>query len=129
MFALVAVASGAMLLWPLVQKVMSGVSEIGTLDATRLINRNNALLLDLRETKEFEGGKLPNAVHVPLSQLKERGSELARFTKRPVIAYCARGNTSRAAGATLKQLGFAEIYQLQGGLQGWKSAGLPLETI
>ncbi len=80
-----------MLLWPLVQRRLSPVKEIGTLNVTQLINRQNAVLLDVRETKEFEGGKLPNAIHIPLSQLKGRIGELAKMTSRPVVVYCERG--------------------------------------
>jgi len=120
--------SGAMLLWPLVQRRMSPAKEIGTLNVTHLINHQNAVLLDVRETNEFSGGKLPNAVHIPLSQLKDRGGELAKLTARPVVVYCALGRRSRAAGAILANLGFANVYMLHGGLKAWKDAGLPLET-
>ena len=82
------VVSGAMLVWPIVQRRLSPVRDIGNLEATRLINSANALLVDVRETKEFEGGRLPKAVHIPLSQLDSRGDELARHAGRPVVAYC-----------------------------------------
>jgi len=121
--------SGAMLLWPLVQRRMSPVKEIGTLNVTHLINHQNAVLLDVRETSEFAGGKLPNAVHIPLSQLKGRAGELAKLASRPVVVYCSLGRRSRGAGAILEKLGFANIYTLQGGLKAWKDAGLPLETV
>ncbi len=120
--------SGALLLWPLVQRRLSPVKDIGTLNVTHLINHQNAVLLDLRETAELTGGKLPNALHIPLSQLKERSGELAKLTGRPIVVYCARGQRSRAAGATLANLGFAGIYQLQGGIKAWKDAGLPLQS-
>lgn len=126
-YALVAVVSGAMLLWPFLQTAGGASQEVGTLAATRLINQN-ALLLDLRESKEYEGGKLPNAMHIPLSQLKERRAELSKYTKRPVVAYCARGAAGRSAGVILKEIGFQDVYQLQGGLLAWKSAGLPIES-
>ena len=122
------VASGLMLLWPLVQRRLSPVKEIGTLHVTQLINRENAVLLDVREPKEFEGGKLPNAIHIPLSQLPGRIGELAKMTNRPIVVYCERGQRSRAAAATLAKQGFANIYQLQGGLKSWKDAGLPVES-
>jgi hypothetical protein len=60
------VASGAMLVWPLVSKRLSSARDVDTLGVTRLINAGNPLLLDLREPKEFDGRTLPNAVHVPL---------------------------------------------------------------
>lgn len=123
---LVMFLSGAMLLWPILQRRFSSVKDVGNLNATHLINHKNALLLDVRETKEFEGGKLPDAVHIPLSQLDARGSELATMTGRPVVVYCSRGQRSRSAGAALAKLGFAEIYSLHGGIKAWKDAGLPV---
>jgi rhodanese-related sulfurtransferase len=124
---LVLIMSGAMLVWPLVQRRMSPVKDIGNLEATRLINSANAVLVDVRETKEFEGGRLPKAVHIPLSQLDSRGSELARFVGKPVVAYCMTGNRSRMAGKALERVGFKDIYHLHGGYRAWKDAGLPVE--
>jgi rhodanese-related sulfurtransferase len=121
------IASGAMLAWPLVSRRVSGAREVGTLGATQLINSKNALLLDVRETKEIDGAKLPNAVHVPLSQLTSRGAELAKYVSRPVIAYCDRGQRGRAATALLAKLGFKDVYHLQGGFKAWKDAGLPVQ--
>lgn len=127
MLILVMFLSGAMLLWPFVQRRFSPMKEIGNLNATHLINHQDAVLLDVREAKELEGGKLPNAVQIPLSQLDARAAELAKMTGRPIIVYCARGQRSRMAGAGLAKLGFTEIYQLNGGVRAWKDAGLPLE--
>ena len=121
------IVSGAMLVWPLVQRRMSPVKDVGNLEATRLINSANAVLVDVRETKEFEGGRLPKAVHIPLSQLDSRGSELARYVGRPVVAYCMTGQRSRMAGSALARLGFKDVYHLHGGYRAWKDAGLPVE--
>ena len=127
MLILVLVMSGAMLVWPFVQRRMSPAKDVGNLEATRLINSANAVLVDVRETKEFEGGRLPKAVHIPLSQLDSRGSELARYAGRPIVAYCMSGNRSRMAGRALARLGFTDVYHLQGGYRAWKDAGLPVE--
>jgi rhodanese-related sulfurtransferase len=118
--------SGAMLLWPILQRRFSPVKEVGNLNVTHLINHKNAVLLDIREDKEFEGGKLPDAVHIPLSQLDARAAELASMTGRQVVVYCSRGQRSRGASAALVKLGFAEIYSLHGGIKAWKDAGLPV---
>lgn len=120
------VASGAMLAWPLVGGRLSKMRPISTLGVTRLINSGNPVLLDLRETSEFEGGSLPNALHIPLSQLKDRAGELGKLTGRPLVVYCERGQRSRGAMATLSKLGFSEIYNLAGGIRAWKDAGLPV---
>ena len=127
MLILVVILSGAMLVWPLVQRRLSPAKDVGNLEATRLINAGNALLVDLRETQEFAGGRLPNAVHIPLSQLASRGDELSRHVARPVVTYCMNGNRSRAASNALARLGFKDIYNLQGGFRAWKDAGLPVE--
>ena len=120
------VVSGAMLLWPLLSRRLSGARDINTLTATQLINAGNPLLLDLREAKEFDGRTLPNAVHVPLSQLGSRAGELAKFVSRPVIAFCDRGQRSRGAASVLAKQGFKEIYNLAGGFKAWRDAGLPV---
>jgi rhodanese-related sulfurtransferase len=127
MLILVMIVSGAMLLWPMIQRRTSGVKDAGNLVVTQLVNRQNAVLLDVRETNEYEGGHLPNAIHIPLSQLASRGSELAKLTERPIVAYCARGNRSRMAASALAKLGFKDIYNLDGGIRAWKDAGLPVE--
>lgn len=124
---LVMLVSGGMLIWPLINSPLSAMREIGAVQATQLINRKDALILDLREPKEYDGGRVPNAMHIPLSQLSSRGQELGKFTARPLIAYCGRGNRSRSAAGALAKLGFKEMYALRGGLRAWADAGLPLE--
>jgi rhodanese-related sulfurtransferase len=119
--------SGGMLVWPFVQRRMSSVKDVNNVEATQLINRRNAVLLDVREPKEFEGGRLPSAIHIPLSQLAGRVSELAKFTARPIVAYCDTGRRSRMAAGALEKAGFKEIYTLQGGIAAWKKDGLPVE--
>jgi rhodanese-related sulfurtransferase len=121
------VVSGAMLVWPLVQRRLSPVKDVGTLEATRLINSSNAVLVDLRETQEYEGGRLPKAVHIPLSQLESRSGELAKLKDRPVVAYCMTGSRSTLAAKVLERAGFKDVYQLRGGYRAWKDAGLPVE--
>ena len=124
---LVFVLSGAMLVWPLVQSRLSPGKDVGNLEVTRLINSSNAVLVDVRETKEYEGGRLPNAIHIPLSQLASRGAELARYVGKPVVAYSMTGNRARMANAALARLGFKDVYNLRGGYKAWKDAGLPVE--
>jgi rhodanese-related sulfurtransferase len=85
------------------------------------------VLLDVREINEYEAGRLPKAIHIPLSQLASRAGELAKLTARPIVAYCATGNRSRGAGAALARIGFKDIYNLDGGYRAWKDAGLPVD--
>jgi len=127
MLIVVFLLSGGMLVWPFAQRRFSSVKDITSVEATQLMNRRNAVLLDVREPKEFEGGRLPSALHIPLSQLAGRVSELAKLVARPVVAYCDTGRRSRMAAGTLAKAGFKEIYNLQGGIAAWKKDGLPVE--
>ena len=111
--ALVFVVSGALLLWPLAKRRLAPARDISTLAATHLLNKENALVLDVREANEYAGGRLPNALHIPLSQLSDRGGELVKFTSRPVIVYCDRGVRGGAAVAALGRLGFTRVQSLQ----------------
>lgn len=126
-WALAFVVSGVMLAWPLVARRFGTMKDVDTAEATLLINRRNAVLLDVRETNELEGGRVPNAVHVPLSQLDGRVQEIAKYASRPVVAYCATGRRTRAAGRALTRAGFKEVYALRGGIAAWKKEQLPLE--
>jgi rhodanese-related sulfurtransferase len=121
--------SGALLLWPIMQRRASGMVEIGNLRATQLFNNNNPILLDVRETREFTEVKMPNAVHIPMSQLKERIDQVSKDKARPVIIVDARGMRGRSAGGALKNAGFNEIYFLTGGIKAWRDGGLPIEKV
>ena len=127
MLVAVMAVSGAMLLLPIVQRRFSPVKDVGNAEATRLVNRSDAVFLDVREPKEYAGGHLPNAIHIPLSQLDSRSGELAKLTARPVVAYCESGRRSPSAAKALARAGFKDIYSLQGGIFGWKKDGLPVE--
>lgn len=127
MLILVFVLSGAMLIWPFLQRLLAPAKDIGTMEATQLVNRQNALLLDVREPAEFASGHLPNALNIPLSQLAGAGSQLGKYTAQPVVVYCQAGGRSRRAAGPLGKLGFKDVRNLAGGVQAWKQAGLPLE--
>ncbi len=94
---------------------------------TRLINNHDdALILDIRKRDEFGNGHIKQAVNVPLSELKNELDKLKKYRDRQVLVYCNSGNTSIGAGKTLQKAGFANIYNLEGGIGAWKEAGLPL---
>ena len=122
----IAFISGAMLVWPLVRRGTGG-PWVNTVEATMLINKQDALVLDVREQKDFDAGHILNARNVPLTQLTERVSELAKFKDKPVIVHCATGQKSGGALAILKQQGFNNVINLNGGYAAWKQAGLPVE--
>ena len=122
------VASGMMLLWPEISKLMgSGGAEIGTLEATRLMNQGSTLVLDVREDAEYAAGHLPRARHIPLKDLHKRVDEIGKYKAKPVIVTCKSGPRAGAACRFLKRSGFTNVYQLKGGLGAWQQASLPIE--
>ena len=123
----VAVASGAMLLWPYVRRFGGGPSIIAA-QATQLINREDALVVDVRDPGEYGGGHIIGAKNVPRSRIDAIGSEIAAKRKdKPVIVYCDDGHSSGKAAAALRSQGFGKAVSLSGGLGAWRQAGLPLE--
>lgn len=121
-----AAVSGTMLVWPAIRRSTGGPS-ISTLQATLLINQQNALVLDVRDAAEYQGGRVLNSRHLAIGELEARSSELEKFKARPVIVVCESGNRSDKAVATLRKQGFGQVFSLSGGIGAWKQAGLPLE--
>ena len=122
-----ALASGAMLIWPLIARAYRPGAEVGTFEAVQLINRRDAVVLDLRDTGEYAAGHISNAKHVPQAQVGERMKELEKYKARPVIVSDANGSRASAAAAELRKNGFSEVVVLRGGVSAWQQAGLPLE--
>jgi rhodanese-related sulfurtransferase len=122
----VAFVSGAMLLWPVLRRGAGGAS-VNTLEATQLINRQDALVVDVRTVEEFRSGHILNARNVPLPQLESRLSDLERYKKKPVIVACESGSRSGAAASALRKHGFEQVFNLSGGTAAWQQAGLPVE--
>jgi rhodanese-related sulfurtransferase len=120
-----AVASGGMLLWPLITG--SSRKEIDTLVAVQLINYKDALVLDVREGSEYDSGHVPNAKHIPADKLEQRIQELEKFKSKPVILIHRSGvNTTGKAGSILRKQGFAHVHDLAGGIESWGRANLPI---
>ena len=120
----VAFVSGAMLLWPVFRKSTGG-PWVNTAEATHLINREDALVVDVRDPGEYGAGHILGAKNVPLSRLDD--GELAKRKERPVIVYCDGGERAGKAIAALKKQGFARVVNLSGGIKAWQQAGLPVE--
>jgi rhodanese-related sulfurtransferase len=119
--------SGGMLLWPLISGGFGSGREISTIDATQLMNRENALVLDVREDAEYAVMHIPNSRHIPLSLLPGRVNELTKFKDRPVILSCQSGNRSNKALQILEKNQFSKLFVLRGGIGAWEEASLPLE--
>lgn len=104
----------------------NGGKAVSATDATLLINREDALVIDVRDAAEFAAGHLPNARHLPLAKLEESLVELEKYKSRPIIACCASGIRSAKACGVLRKAGFSNVVNLSGGVGTWAQAGLPM---
>jgi rhodanese-related sulfurtransferase len=121
----VAFVSGAMLVWPLMRRGAGGAA-VNTLQATMMINKEDAMVLDVREPAEFNAGHILNARNIPLGELEKRAGELAKWKEKPIVVSCASGNRSASALGVLKKHGFTRAVNLSGGFAAWRAAGLPV---
>ena len=119
--------TGGMLLWPLFGRLMRPGREVGPVEAVQLINRRDAVVLDVRDAAEYKSGHITNARHVPEGELDARMKDLEKVKERPIIVSCARGNRSMNVANRLRKLGFTEVFSLRGGIAAWQQANMPLE--
>ncbi len=117
--------SGVALFLPTLSTLISG-KGLSPTEATIWMNRRKASVLDLRSEEAFKAGHLPGAKHVPSNEILARIEKLKLDRKNPLILVCETGVSSRKAIAEVQKLGFAEVGTLDGGVQAWQAAALPL---
>ncbi|MDH5370004.1 MAG: rhodanese-like domain-containing protein [Gammaproteobacteria bacterium] len=115
-----------MLIHSLVGEKLRGYTSISPAESTRMINHDDALILDVRENNEYSDGHIINSLHIPLSTLKTRMSELEKHKTKNIIVACRSGHRSSQACANLKKGGFEHVFNLSGGIMAWGNASLPL---
>jgi len=121
-----AIGSGLMLLLPSLKKSTGGVPNVAPSEAVNLINRANAVVLDVRDDTEYATGHIPDAVHIPVADLEARIGELKKYANKPVLVHCQSGVRSGKACEILRKAEFTQLHHLQGGLNAWVGAKLPI---
>ncbi|HSH53826.1 MAG TPA: rhodanese-like domain-containing protein [Methylotenera sp.] len=121
-----ALGSAIMLLLPMFKKSAGGVPNVTAAEAVTLINRANALVLDVRDEAEFSSGHIAEATHIPVDNLAERINELKKYKNKAILVSCQRGMRSAKACDILRKAEFTQVHNLQGGLNAWLAAKLPV---
>ena len=121
----IAIASGGMLLWPLLAGAAS--PGISTAQVVQLINREKANVVDVCEPNEFALGHIVGARNVPTGELEAKLASTIKNKTLPLILVCQSGARSARAVMIAKKLGYEQAQSLSGGLGAWKTANLPLE--
>jgi len=121
-----AIISGSMLLYYSIRHP-GGSHSLTPSEATLLINREDAQIIDVREPDEYASGHLPESRNFPLAKLEERASEVAKSKDTPLVVVCQSGARSSGACKTLEKQGYTKVHNLGGGIAAWRTAGLPLK--
>lgn len=107
-------------------RLFRGFKGLRPAELTGLINRENALVVDLRPIADFDKGHIPGSKNVQMSQFDPENKQLAPAKGLPVVLVCKTGVTANDAAKRLKKAGFEKVYVLDGGIGGWQQADLPL---
>ncbi len=122
---LIALISGAMLAWPALSRTR-GVKGVDIAEATRLVNHEHAVFIDVRSADDYAKGHIPQARSLPLEQIDARAQSLPK--NKPLIVVCADGRTAGRAVTQLQAKGLAQAVALRDGMKAWSAANLPLSS-
>ncbi|ART80586.1 rhodanese-like domain-containing protein [Oceanisphaera avium] len=105
----------------------SKVHNIPTQEAVLLINKQDAVVVDVRNADEFRKGHISGAINVPASQLKANDlSQIQKYQQKPIILVCETGMTTTSIGRVLTKADYAQVYALRGGMSDWRTQNLPV---
>ncbi len=127
MLFVVAIGSGAMLMWPMVKGSVLGGGGLSPNAAVQLINREKAVVIDVSEVEEFANGHVGGAKNIPVNDIETRLDKAVKNKALPLILVCATGARASRVQAAAKKLGFDNTHVLAGGLKAWRDANLPVE--
>lgn len=105
---------------------LSGVKDVDTNQAIRMLNDEKTVVVDVRLDGEFKSGHILHAVNIPVGALESRIRELEKHKTASIIVSCQSGNRSRAAAQILRKHGFNDVFNLAGGMAAWTTANLPI---
>lgn len=120
------VAILGLIIWTEFGRLTRKYKQLGPALAVQVLNHDGSIVLDVREDAEVRSGKIKDARHIPLGQLKSRLVELESFKEKPVLVYCRSGSRSAHACHVMTKAGFQDVSNLAGGIMAWESANLPV---
>ena len=122
---IIAVIAAVSLAMPLINTRRFG-PMVSSEQAVSLINKQNALVVDVRAQKDYKRVRIANSVNIPANEIQNRLGELSK--DRRIIVVDNSGNMSAAASKLVRGVGFTKVYVLDSGLVGWMRDKLPLES-
>lgn len=122
---LVGLLVALLLIWLLYEVRRSNTNAVDAGRATALINREDGIVVDIRDAASFKEGHIAGAINIPNGSLANRMGELEKYRARPIILVCKMGQTATAAATTLEKAGFERVTRLKGGMAQWQADSLP----
>lgn len=116
----------ALLLALFVLESRRGGKKVSAQQAVNMINRDEAIVVDIRDRKEFNEGRITGSLHIPLNAIKDRAGELKKHQDKTVIVVDKMGQHSAMAVKQLNAEGYENVVRLSGGIGDWKASNLPL---
>lgn len=116
------------LIYTEIARLFRGYKGVTPAQLTELINREGALVVDIRGQGEFEKGHIAGSRHQLPSQIDPEAKWLAKAKEQPVAIVCASGLTASGVAARLVKAGYRRVSVLEGGIAAWQQAGLPLSA-
>lgn len=110
----------------LVLESRRGGTKISAQGAVTLINKDEAVVVDIRDRKEFGEGRITGSINIPLNSLKSRANELSKFKDKQIIVVDKMGQHSAMAVKQLNAEGYTNVVRLNGGITDWRASNLPL---
>ena len=107
-------------------EVARGGRSVTPQELVNLVNRDGAVVIDVRDANEFSQGHIVDAVNMPHTALTSRVSELEKYKEKPVVLACKMGQHAGAAGTMLRKAGFQNVARLKGGVAEWRNQNLPV---
>ena len=103
-----------------------GGAAITPMNLVNLVNKQGAVIVDVREQKEFSGGHIVGAVNIPMASFDSRAGELAQHKDQTIVLVCKMGQHAGSVGRKLRALGYENVRRLSGGMMEWSASNLPV---
>jgi rhodanese-related sulfurtransferase len=103
-----------------------GNLKLSPLQLVQLMNRNNAVVIDIRQAPLFAEGHIIDAISMPAEDIENKLKKIEKYKSKPVVLTCLTGNESPRTAAVLAKNGFENIHVLNGGIRAWRDADMPL---
>lgn len=100
--------------------------QVTAQELVNLMNRDQAMVLDVRDANDYSQGHIVNSMNIPYAALARRIDELDKYKEKPLVIACKMGQQSGAAGTILRKAGFQNVARLRGGLTEWRSLNMPV---